>query len=77
MLVSREPLEGVSIDDDTGRIQRVGESVTVVVLAVVANLLNALVYDAVAVVVGAVAADIDAKALLLPILAGWGRARMY
>lgn len=67
----------VSIHDDTGRIRPVGESVTVVVDAVVTNLLNALVYDAVAVIVSAVAADIDAKALLLPILAGWGRARMY
>ena len=55
----------------------VGEAIAVVVDSVVADLLNALVYDAVAVDVGAVAADIDAKALLLPILAGWGRARMY
>jgi len=60
---SREPFDGASLHDDTGRIRAVGESVTVVIDAIVANLLNALVYDTVAVVVDAVVADLDGPAV--------------
>ena len=60
---SREPFDGASLHDDTGRIRPVDEFVTVVVDAIVANFLNALVDDAVAVVVDPVVADFDGPAV--------------